>query len=395
MAIGRTGHVAAVLSSGNVLVAGGFGESSAEIYDPNPGTWGTTGSMSTPRATLDASVLKKAGGEIVLVSGGLDASNQRQASAEYYDPTVGQWFSAGSLSVPRSSHRAVTLQTGRVLVAGGVSGVGPSSQFLSAAELYDPATNSWSAASSMVLARGGDHTLTTLLDGRVLVAGGQTDNPSAPFTPQAELYTPDPGSGPGSWSLTGAMSAARGAHSATLLSTGAVLVTGGNTNGPGNLASAELYGTGTWQAVADMSTSRTGHSATLIPTFGPLHPAEVVVAGGFAFTSPDVGGFLSSAEKFDFCGDGRCEPDEASCSCPVDCGADTDGDGLSDVWETSGLDLGLPGVPVLNLAALGANPNHADVFLEVDYMEGGSPFHSHRPPQKWVDDPLFVENRAA
>jgi uncharacterized repeat protein (TIGR01451 family) len=52
--------------------------------------------------------------------------------------------------------------------------------------------------------------------------------------------------------------------------------------------------------------------------------------------------------------------------------ADQDGDGLLDVWEQSGVDPDCDpanGVAV-NLPAMGANPNHKDLFLEVDWLPG-------------------------
>uniref|UniRef100_Q01X81 Conserved repeat domain n=1 Tax=Solibacter usitatus (strain Ellin6076) TaxID=234267 RepID=Q01X81_SOLUE len=66
--------------------------------------------------------------------------------------------------------------------------------------------------------------------------------------------------------------------------------------------------------------------------------------------------------------------------------ADSDGDGLWDDWETVGIDTNGDGVIDLDLPALGANPNHKDLFVEVDYMDCavsggdcGSNAHSHRP----------------
>ncbi|MCE9592995.1 MAG: hypothetical protein K8S98_02275 [Planctomycetes bacterium] len=52
---------------------------------------------------------------------------------------------------------------------------------------------------------------------------------------------------------------------------------------------------------------------------------------------------------------------------------DRDGDGLLDVWETAGIDADGDGLVDLNLAALGANPFHKTVFVEVDAMNGHAP----------------------
>jgi hypothetical protein len=68
---------------------------------------------------------------------------------------------------------------------------------------------------------------------------------------------------------------------------------------------------------------------------------------------------------------------------------DSDGDGLWDDWERFGIDTDADGVIDLDLPALGANPMHKDLFVEIDYMDcavtgsdcpvGDS--HSHRPKQ--------------
>lgn len=47
---------------------------------------------------------------------------------------------------------------------------------------------------------------------------------------------------------------------------------------------------------------------------------------------------------------------------------DTDGDSLSDEWETNGIDYDNDGTPELDLPAMGADPNHKDIFIEVDWM---------------------------
>jgi hypothetical protein len=47
---------------------------------------------------------------------------------------------------------------------------------------------------------------------------------------------------------------------------------------------------------------------------------------------------------------------------------DTDDDGLLDHWESNGIDMDGDGGIDLNLSALGANPLHKDIFLEIDWL---------------------------
>src|SRR5437588_39524 len=85
----------------------------------------------------------------------------------------------GSMTTPRIGHTATLLPSGKVLVAGGGGGV-----LLAQAELYDPATGTWSPTGSMAIARSG-HTATLLPSGKVLVAGGSN---GSGVSASAELY---------------------------------------------------------------------------------------------------------------------------------------------------------------------------------------------------------------
>jgi WD40 repeat protein len=162
------------LPNGKVLVAGGSDGStvylsSAELYDPSTGMWSATGSMGAARYGHSITLLPNGK---VLVVGGYDGTNEL-SSAEIYDLATGTWSAAGSTTDARFWHTATLLPQGKVLVTGGFKEpytIG-SSDSLSSAELYDPATNTWSMTGSMRDART-IHTATLLPDGRIMVAGG-------------------------------------------------------------------------------------------------------------------------------------------------------------------------------------------------------------------------------
>ncbi|MCX9080925.1 MAG: DUF3344 domain-containing protein [Candidatus Methanoperedens sp.] len=59
---------------------------------------------------------------------------------------------------------------------------------------------------------------------------------------------------------------------------------------------------------------------------------------------------------------------------------DTDGDALRDAWEVYGYDYDRNGIMDVNLPALGADPFHKDIFVEVDWMaKGKGEKRSHYP----------------
>jgi uncharacterized repeat protein (TIGR01451 family) len=226
------------------------------------------------------------------VAGGFIGCGIATATAELYDPATGTWSVTGSMSTARGTHTATLLPNGTVLVAGGGSTGGVAT---ATAELYDPATGTWSVTGSMSTARaehGGWQQQAPLLpNGQVLVAGGRDvadgcSSQGGTATATAELYDPVTGT----WSVTGSMAVIRQDHEATLLPNGTVLVEGGQDGINTVYDSAELYdpATGTWSVTGSMSTGRRSHEATL------LDSGEVLVPGGATSS-----GVAATAEIYD------------------------------------------------------------------------------------------------
>jgi hypothetical protein len=230
--VARAGHTATLLPTGEVLVAGGIGAGiggtlfSAELYDPRTGAWTDTGNLNVARGGHTATLLPDGR---VLVAGGYPYST---AATELYDPVTRTWTRIGDLKASRALHTATLLANGKVLVAGGVGG--GNLPVLSSAELFDPGTLTWSFTGAMNSVRY-FHTASLLPDGRVLATGGS--NQFAPFTSffvqSAETFDPTSGA----WTGTGNLNTARAQHTVTTLLNGAVLAAGGS----GNLRSAELF----------------------------------------------------------------------------------------------------------------------------------------------------------
>lgn len=194
-------HTATLLQDGRVLIAGGItapetgsaspapdGESSgvttaaAELFDPATGSFGATGSMTTPRIWATATLL--ADGRILLV-GGLASANLSASpdlgaaadatpmTAELYDPASGTFSATGAPATGRIWHTANLLADGHVLIAGGANmdpATSATDPFLRSAELFEPSAGTFSPTGDMEegLAL---HTGTTLQDGTVLLAG--------------------------------------------------------------------------------------------------------------------------------------------------------------------------------------------------------------------------------
>lgn len=324
----RQRHTATLLTDGRVLIAGGdvggIPDATVEIYDPVVGTTKVIEGMGEARSGHSATMLMDGR---VLIAGGEDVSADL-VSTETFDPAT-ETFSAGPpLSVTRAGHTATRLDDGRVLLAGGgdqsadvydpvadtvtATGTMPTGFFLSAAALledgrvlllgvggtgsvstlFDASADSGAGAFSSLAAgpqsfEAGGSSLTRLRDGRLLALGGcPCASVGGPFftSENAEIYDP----GTQTWSQTGDQARARTGHTATLLPSGNVLVTGGNdSNDPNEEQSSEIYDValGQFTSLTNMTARHRNHTATLLASgevliFGGTEAAFELYAGG-------------------------------------------------------------------------------------------------------------------
>gem|GEM_PF-1797193 len=242
----------------------------------DPAGFAQTGDLSAARSNHTATVLQSG---LVLVAGGLDNIDAELTSAELYDPASATWSNTGSLVTSRRDHTATLLAGGRVLVAGGFN---LAAGELASAELYNPGSGTWTATGDLTVGRS-FHTATFLPDNMVLVAGGLD---SSGVTATAEVFE----SMTEVWVGTNDMLEARTGHTATLLQDGSVLVVGGFNPAAGTLASSELYlpGQGAWIPTGSLTTPREEHTATLLAN------GMVLVAGG-----NNSSGFVADTEVYD------------------------------------------------------------------------------------------------
>jgi hypothetical protein len=343
----RYGHTATVLPDGTVLVAGGTGPSganvsSAEIFDPIAGAWTTlTSTMSAARGTHTATLLS-AQGKVLLAGGGTSSSNAI-SSADLYDPVAKTFTATGAMKITRFRHTATLLQSGQVLIAGGQGGTGAATTATNAqstleiydptagtftlvtsllqkprffhgasllnngtvlitgggsssgtAEIFDPSTGPAAATTTLTannLAVGrGEHSSTTLLDGRVLLVGGLAG--ITPPLPEmtAEIYDPRNGS----FTQTGVMQNGRYLHGAALLPNGRVIVAGGSADNITSTNSVELYdpSLGSWSFPGGQMIGRQMHTTTV------LADGRVLVAGGLGGGSGSAQ-YMTSAQIYD------------------------------------------------------------------------------------------------
>jgi hypothetical protein len=323
MTIARYWHTATLLNNGQVLIAGGVNSNSttasAELYDPARGTFSPTGNMTAPRFAHTAMLLPDGR---VLIAGGSSSFGENDVPfltiAEIYDPSTGTFTAASDMIQGRDCAQAHLLNNGKFLLSGGWD-----SDHVPDAELYDPTTGLFAAAgiyatvppnftfcggrASTLLADGrvlivweddraeiyhpetgaftqtgkplgpsynvGLATATLLMDGKVLIAGGDdgSDSGSDNYT-STELFDVSTGS----FTTGGNMSAGRDAGSATLLPNGTVLIAGGGGGVVSWQATTDVYDpvSGIFRTGPEMATGRSLHTATL------LNDGRILMAGG-------------------------------------------------------------------------------------------------------------------
>jgi hypothetical protein len=279
MATPRRFHTATLLPNGKVLVAGGQNAgyapvTSAELFDPSTGTFSATGNMTVPRAGHTATLLNN--GKVLIAGGNSDASGAAVSSAELYDPSTGAFTATpGSMTAARVSHTATLLQSGKVLIAGGdVLFYNASGQSLASAETFDPSTETFTATNSMTVPRE-SHTATLLSGGKVLITGGSdgTLGYTATTTLYASSETFDPSTG--QFTAAGMMTTQRLWQTASLLASGRVLVAGGDSVSRTE-ATADFFDptSGSFAATGNMTEPRFYHAAST------LNDGTVLISGG-------------------------------------------------------------------------------------------------------------------
>lgn len=240
-------------------------------------TWVAGPSMEYQRGDHTATLLPD--GDVLAVAG-----TQWQydwATTERYDAQTQTWSAAANLIEPRQmGYTATTLKDGRVLVAGGNNYWGS----MNRAEIYDPATNSWTETHLLNAPRW-MHTAARLNDGRVLVAFGWGEDGSRDPQKTAEIFDPKTNE----WKSVAPAPAVLFSPEAIVLPSGLVVVTGSHRDGTGRTL---IYNpiVDRWTEGAQMPEQREEHTATL------LTDGTVLVSGG---TYQDAFYRKSDAEIYD------------------------------------------------------------------------------------------------
>lgn len=260
MSVARIAPAVASLPNGNVLVAGGSGQSSAEVYDVASGQFVAVGRMSEARGFATATRLLDG---TVLIAGGNGAGGSLD-SAELYDPASGVFTRIESrMSSRRERHTATLLPTGDVLLVGGLD---TRSETVATCEIYDSRLRVFRVTGALSLSRSGHAACVLPGDtespaGYVLVVGGTRtfrDN----LVPQstAELYALSTSA----FAPAGLMSAARNRPTVTYLPQLRQAVVIGGDGRDGQVSELYDLATRAFLPGAAMTLDREGHQTVTL-----------------------------------------------------------------------------------------------------------------------------------
>jgi large repetitive protein len=288
----RTGQTATLLKNGTVLVTGGYSTdtsitNTAEIYNPATGTWRYTASPMNAARTAHTATLLRNGS--VLIAGGGDTSGSLN-SAEIYDPATETFTLTGSMSMSREGQQAALLKSGKVIVIGGRSSAAPCCLAIASVEIYNPSTATWSTVAPYPVVVV-DHQAVALSNGAVVVTGGYDGYTSLTY---AYVYSYNPATNV--WIALEPMTVPRQAHTATLLPSGSILIAAGGPSEGSPYNTTEIYNPlagGSTQPGPPLNTARDDGQAAL------LADSRILVTGGENLCYGCTGSTLTSVEILD------------------------------------------------------------------------------------------------
>jgi hypothetical protein len=235
-------------------VVGGYNEDGSladiEVLDPATGTWST---IPYPFTYFGQAFVTTSNGELYAVVG-LESCQSLVTPVEKYDASTGVVTLRAPMPVAAYKPGIASTSTGRIYVMGGclppsVSPGGPPSAILTAVQVYDTQTDTWSTGPSMSIPRY-QFPAVTAPDGRIYAFGGTDGNQELQ---RVDVFDPKSNS----WQPAAPMPTARRCLAATLAPNNKIYVVGGLA-GDAGLATVEIYdlATNTWTTGTPLSEGR-------------------------------------------------------------------------------------------------------------------------------------------
>ena len=173
--------------------------SAVEAYNPATDTWTKRTDMPTARYLHAACVIDGR----IYVSGGCKVWGQDadMPTVEFYDPATDTWTQTSDMPWGRWGHSAGVVD-GKMYIISGVNmeivkqwmageiDMDELSVLFSRVDVYNPATDTWTASVDILSPEIGDRTATAVVEGKIYIIGGSVGPESTPIS-RVDEYTPD------------------------------------------------------------------------------------------------------------------------------------------------------------------------------------------------------------
>ncbi|MDQ4502250.1 fibronectin type III domain-containing protein [Sinomonas sp. ASV322] len=269
----------AKLPDGRVLVAGGYGVSTTgnlgltdvNVFDPSSQSWSRLASMNYPRWYPD--LVELPDGRYVAISGNSSSASAWADTPELYDPATNTWTALSKISTSQVHEEEYPFSY--LAPNGKVFTIGPSEDV---SFWLDPSAQTWTSVGASGLTNGSS---VMYRPGKILYSGGA---PSVTLTTTAvaKAATIDLTAAAPAWKSIAPMNYPRVYHTLVTLADGRVLAVGGEatsdqTQATTGVLPAEIWDptTGAWSVIGPMAAARNYHSTAVLQPDG-----SVLVAGG-------------------------------------------------------------------------------------------------------------------
>eukprot|EP01130_Rhizamoeba_saxonica_P000698 TRINITY_DN10635_c0_g1_i1.p1 TRINITY_DN10635_c0_g1~~TRINITY_DN10635_c0_g1_i1.p1 ORF type:complete len:499 (+),score=108.55 TRINITY_DN10635_c0_g1_i1:49-1545(+) len=194
------------------------------------------------------------------------------------------WKKLANMNFKRYNHKLVNIDEENIIAIGGNTEIHT--------EIYNSVTNTWDFGPSLQVPRMSGHTVNTLPDNRIIVIGGVSGVGPTQQQVQATCEMLDLNDINTGWTTIADMNQNRESHAATVLPNGDILVTGGIGSDKMSLNTAEIYRSdiGVWEVLGKLPDDfpRFGHGSYL------LDDGRVLLLGG-SYTREIDGALKSTA----------------------------------------------------------------------------------------------------
>lgn len=181
---GRANHTA-VWTGTEMIIWGGSGTTTGGRYNPNTNSWTPTTTAGAPPGRYIHTAVWT--GSEMIIWGGIAATGDTNTGGRY-NPATDTWQLTSTTNAPSARHYQSAVWTGsRMLIWGGMSGSFNGGTFYNTGGLYDPATNTWQAISTINAPVGRVRHSTVWTGSQMIVWGGCTS--TAGGSCAGEVYT--------------------------------------------------------------------------------------------------------------------------------------------------------------------------------------------------------------